>query len=164
MCRYVSLHTVIQYLCLPRYIVTMLMMKYIIAHLWCFWDREDLLEYTCPSVRPYVCSQQKFQPMEIHYKSLHHYVRAIKTYIFWMLLTPPTHWRSEMTKTMTNTHIHKFEVLEKLIILREAPLQLVPPFIGHCPKSNYTPPRTQMGTLGHFFQARFSHFYHFFSE
>ena len=34
------------------------------------------------SVRPYVRTHQKIQPMEIHYKSLHHHVRPIKSYIF----------------------------------------------------------------------------------
>ena len=42
--------------------------------------------------------------------------------------------------------------------LREAPFNLSPPLFGHCPNSNYTPPRTQTGTLGHFFQAQFYHF------
>ena len=59
------------------------------------------------SVRPSVRPQQTFQLMEIHYKSLHHYIRPIKSYIFWRLMTPTIHWRSEMTNTHTNTHIHK---------------------------------------------------------
>ena len=37
--------------------------------------------------------------------------------------------------------------------IREAPLQLAPPLFGHCPNSNCTPPRTQTGTLGHFFSG-----------
>ena len=50
-----------------------------------FQVRKDLLEYLWfPSVRP----QQKFQPTEIHYKSLNHHVRPIKSYIFWKLMTP----------------------------------------------------------------------------
>ena len=28
--------------------------------------------------------------------------------MFWKLITPTIQWRSEMTKTMTNTHIHKY--------------------------------------------------------
>ena len=42
--------------------------------------------------------------MEIHYKSLHHHVRPIKSYIFWKLMTPIIHWRSGMTMTMAITH------------------------------------------------------------
>ena len=50
--------------------------------------------------------------------------------------------------------------------IREAPFKLMPPLCGHCPNSNYTPPRTQTGTLGHFFSGAilpFYHFYHFFT-
>ena len=39
------------------------------------------------------------------------------------------------------------------LVLREAPFNLSPPLFGHCPNSNYTPPRTQTGTLGHFFSG-----------
>ena len=46
---------------------------------------------------------------------------------------------------------------------REASFSGVPPLFGHCPNSNYTPPHTQTGTLGHFFQARFYHFLPFFT-
>ena len=49
-----------------------------------------------------------------HYKSLHHHVRPIKSYIFWKLMTPTIHWRTEMTKTMTNTHIHKYTNVKSL--------------------------------------------------
>ena len=45
-----------------------------------------------------------------------------------------------------------------VLCVREAPFNLSPPLCGHCPNSNYTPPRTQTGTLGHFFQAQFYHF------
>ena len=37
--------------------------------------------------------------------------------------------------------------------VREAPFSLSPPPCGHCPNSIYTPPRTQTGTLGHFFSG-----------
>ena len=46
-------------------------------------------------------------------------------------------------------------------LLREAPFNKVPPLYGHC----HPPPRTQTGTLGHFFSGAilpFYHFYHFF--
>ena len=49
--------------------------------------------------------------------------------------------------------------------VREAPFNKSPPLFGHCPNSNYTPPRTQTGTLGHFFSGAilpFFDFYHFF--
>ena len=40
--------------------------------------------------------------------------------------------------------------------VREAPLRLASPLFGHCPNSNCPPPpRTQKGTLGHFFSGRF---------
>ena len=53
--------------------------------------------------------------------------------------------------------------------VREAPFKLMSPLCGHCPNSNYPPPRTQTGTLGHFLSGailpfyRFCHcfFYHF---
>ena len=45
--------------------------------------------------------------------------------------------------------------------VREAPFNLSPPICGHCPNSNYTPPRTQTGTLGHFLSGAIYHFYHF---
>ena len=48
------------------------------------------------------------------------------------------------------------------IWVREAPFNKVPPLFGHCPNSNYTPPRTQTGTLGHFYQAWFYHFFYHF--
>ena len=39
--------------------------------------------------------------------------------------------------------------------VREAPFNKMPPLFEHCPNSNYTPlPRTQTGTLGHFFFRR----------
>ena len=44
------------------------------------------------------------------------------------------------------------------VLLREAPFNESPPLFGHCPNSNYTPPRTQTGTLGHFFREEFSKF------
>ena len=39
--------------------------------------------------------------------------------------------------------------------VREAPPKLAQKAFGHCPNSDYTPPRTQTGTLGHFFPAWF---------
>ena len=41
--------------------------------------------------------------------------------------------------------------------VREDPNSLTPPPFGHCPNSDWTPPRTQPGTLGHFFRAIFYH-------
>ena len=49
-----------------------------------------------------------------HYKSLHHHVRPIKSYIFWKLMIPTIHWRTEMTKTMTKSHIHKYTNVKSL--------------------------------------------------
>ena len=46
--------------------------------------------------------------------------------------------------------------------VREAPFSLTPPPFGHCPNSIYTPPRTQTGTLGHFFSGAILPFYHFY--
>ena len=40
-------------------------------------------------------------------------------------------------------------------VLREDPFRLTPPTFGHCPNSDWTPPRTQPGTLGHFFSGHF---------
>ena len=41
-------------------------------------------------------------------------------------------------------------------LLREAPSKLASPLFGHCPNSDCPPPpRTQTGTLGHFFSGRF---------
>ena len=69
-----------------------------------FLGPRGLLSVPMMPVRPYVCTSQKFQPMEIQYKSLHHHVRHIKSYIFWKLMTPTIHWRCETTKRTTNTH------------------------------------------------------------
>ena len=44
-----------------------------------------------------------------------------------------------------------------MIRLGEDPFRWTPPTFGHCPNSDWTPPRTQPGTLGHFFSG---HFYH----
>ena len=42
--------------------------------------------------------------------------------------------------------------------VREDPFRWTPPTFGHCPNSDWAPPpRTQPGTLGHFFSG---HFYH----
>ena len=60
------------------------------------------------------CPQSFFFNQWFHYKSLHHHVRPIKSYIFWKLMTPTIHWRTEMTKTMTNTHIHKYTNVKSL--------------------------------------------------
>ena len=81
------------------------------------------------ATRIIVCCCQKFRIIVIsfhlftyystklfHYKSLHHHVRPIKSFIFWKLMTRTIHWRTEMTKTMTNTQIHKLEVLERPIM------------------------------------------------
>ena len=38
---------------------------------------------------------------------------------------------------------------------REAPIKFTQGAFGHCPYSFCTPPRTQTGTLGHFFPGRF---------
>ena len=46
--------------------------------------------------------------------------------------------------------------------VREAPFKKSPPLFGHCPNSIYTPPRTQTGTLGHFFSGAILPFYHFY--
>ena len=46
--------------------------------------------------------------------------------------------------------------------VREAPFNKSPPLFGHCPNSIYTPPRTQTGTLGHFFSGAILPFYHFY--
>ena len=43
--------------------------------------------------------------------------------------------------------------IDKCTSFREAPARLASPLFGHCPNSDYTPPRTQTGTLGHFFSG-----------
>ena len=58
----------------------------------------------CPSVRTYVRPRQKCQTMEIHYKSLHHNVRPIKSYIFWKH-NPQTLRDDKDNDKYTNTQI-----------------------------------------------------------
>ena len=80
----------------------------------------------------------------------------------------PSPQRAPLTLVRTCHHCHWTILMQYVvelllyssrpILLREAPFSLSPPPCGHCPNSNYTPPRTQTGTLGHFFQARFYHF------
>ena len=45
------------------------------------------------------------------------------------------------------------------VVVREAFLKFMLGAFGHCPFSFCTPPRTQTGTLGHFFPGRFERLY-----
>ena len=56
--------------------------------------------------------------------------------------------------------ISNYAILSQIwnwIIYASAPFKLASPLFGHCPNSDCTPlpPRTQTGTLGHFFLVRF---------
>ena len=82
--------------------------------------------------------------------------------ILWKILLPASWiWTSSRATVVSPKVLWWFNPASTnhdSLLFREAPFSLSPPLFGHCLNSNYTPPRTQTGTLGHFFQALFSHF------